>query len=181
MKKFFVRAYRPYIVDYVWELWAPGANQKDAMSKVADVMRDETKEMPTEWITKSGYDEDGAEMPCLHGHTGWEVLDKDSSDRTSIKPDTSGQRAFVWSYQSNYIVPRLQIKPANLPCIPTIGHDRFGMLIAERCVAEDPAWKETGVNTIDPKDLEGGVTGQLFWVPKESAFYRVIWAFANPQ
>lgn len=176
-QSFFVRAYCPYIVDFEWELNVPADSQEDAISKVAAIMRDEHQVIPKKWVKKSGYDNDGMDIPYLHGKTGWEVLDKYSNDETSAKPDTSNQRAFVWSADYRNIA---KITRADTPCIPHVGHDKFGVLIAEK-VSEPSTASHVWLPGINAEDLSGGVTGQQFFCPQDKEMYRVLWSFTNPQ
>lgn len=180
MKNFFVRVYQPYIVDFVWELMVPGKSQKTAMAEVGAIMNDDTKVIPSEWITKSGYEFDGADMPCLHGHTGWEVLDKDSNDHTSIKPDTSGQRAFFFSRfvaatPSDGSAPwKAPVRVRPIKNVTGL-FEPIGVLIAEpigKWEAIDSAVTIYTLDYIQP--------GKKFWCEVSMQNWRILWVFTNP-
>lgn len=174
--KFDITVYRPYVIDFVWKLEVPAKTLDEALSKAADIQNDENATYPKEWVVKSGF-EGGAddEMPHLHEHPSWEVIDKDGNDDLSIKKDTSGQRSFVWSADYRNVA---HIKPADNACIPHIGHNQFGVLIAEP-VGRDVALPE--MPSISSKDLACGVVGQQFFCKSYNGVYRILWAFANPQ
>lgn len=154
MTTFPVRAYRPYVVDFVWVLNVPAETQEKALEMAAAVQEEENATYPDSWV----------------------VTDFAGNEETSIVKDCSGQKAFVWSADYREVA---HITPADQPCIPHVGHTMFGVLIAEKVSGPSTA-TSISIPSINAGDLRDGRTGQRF-VTKDKCIYRVVWAFTNPQ
>jgi hypothetical protein len=176
-RTFGVRVYEPVVTEWKTELRVPAASQKEANEIVAAIKK-AGEPFPPEWIVKE-YLVDGTEpLPDIHGQEFWSVSDQEGEmEDLNINADTSRQRAFVWSADYRNIA---HITRADTPCIPHIGHGRFGILIAEK-VSEPSIASNVWMPGLDAKDLSGGITGQHFFCPQDKVTYRVLWVFTNPQ